>query len=131
MSNLEQIVRPSQSPDIRPAPTTALLEPPKTVNNPNVVWGTSGNSIFQLRAHASGQVDNRQDYETSRKFDVVRVKNPDDENQYIDVEVMTEYQARNKIDDSRTKLRFDKPKAKDNIEIISRDNTRSSTNTGD
>ncbi len=129
MSNLEQIVRPSQSPDIRPAPTTALLESPKITANPIVTWGTPGDSIFQLRAHESGETNNETKEETKRKFDVVRVKNPDDHDQYVDVEVMTEYQARNKISESRTKLRFGQPKSSQHVEVISRDNTRTTNNT--
>lgn len=124
MSNLEQIVRPSQSPDIRPAATLALLVPPKVVNNPTIVWGSAGNSIFDLKAHSQGEYNEPDTVEEKRTFDVVRIKNPDDPDQHVDVEVMTAYQARNRIDDSRTKFEFEHPKASDNVEIISRDNTR-------
>jgi hypothetical protein len=127
VSNLEQIVRPSQTGDIRPAPSLALLQSPKVIDNPPHVWGSSGNSIFDLRAHLHAEVNNKQEGEITRKFDVVKVKNPDDSSQHVEVEVMTEYQSRNKISDERTKIRFEPPKKTSNTEIVSRGNTRTST----
>ena len=50
--------------------------------------------------------------------------NKDDREQYIDTEVMTEYNGRNKISQDRIQIRFADTKATANTEIISRGNVR-------
>lgn len=122
---LVSIIRPFGQPDIRPPPTYVK----KAKEEPNededlVVWGNSGNSIFALQATSKSDIKPQESDEISRKYDVVRVKNPDDPDQYIETERMTEYQARNKIDGSRITLRFEKTQASENIEIVKKDQTR-------
>jgi hypothetical protein len=128
MSDLTSVVRPNETPDIRPAlgnqlRTAAPITAP--VDDGSVTWGGSGNSAFQLRANAKSELPPILE-EQSRKYDKVKVKNPDDPEQYVETEVMTEYQARNKIDKSRFILRFGETKASDNVEIISKGNIRKS-----
>lgn len=126
MPSLEQVVRPSQTGDIRPGYIQYGRTVP-TVPDPNeIVWGTAGNDVFALQANSKSEVNNETSQETQRTFDTVRIKSKDDENTYIDVEVMTAYQARNTIDKSRTQLRFESPQADANSEIIKRNQTRKS-----
>lgn len=127
MSDLEQIVRPSETGNVRPVNIIAGLRKAPAVVDPNeVVWGSAGNDVFQLQAHLQQEVNNRDEDEIQRKYDTVRIKSKDDPNTYVDVEVMTAYQSRNRIDKSRTELRFTPPEADANSEIIKRNQTRKS-----
>lgn len=94
-NHLEFVVRPSQSPNIRPGQPTQILATPKVIDNEPIVWGGSGDSIFDLNANESIELPAAK-WEQSRTYDVVRVFNPDDRTQFVDTEQMTEYQARNK-----------------------------------
>jgi len=126
VADLEQVTRPSQSPSIRPIAAAGMRAPPAPVD-PNIhTWGTAGSNVFQLTADLRNSVPPADMKEESRTYDVVRIKNPDDNQQHIDVEVMTEYKARNSIDKSRTTMRFATTTADANSEIISRGNTRNS-----
>jgi hypothetical protein len=99
-------------------------------------WGKAGDSIFNMDApHYGGKIVPPDDdkKETKRTYDVVRVQNPDDEDQYVETEVMTAYEAQNKIDPSRTQiakdrfvLRFAPTQPAANIKVISTGNTRTS-----
>jgi hypothetical protein len=123
-NHLEQIVRPSQTLSLRPASPTQIFATPKIpVNNP-VVWGSSGDSIFDLHAHSSGSSNNKWP-ESERTFDVVRVFNPDDHDQFIDTEVMTEYQGRNKLSQERITMQFASQTSSPHTEVISSGNKRS------
>lgn len=123
--NLAKVIRPSQTPDIRPtrpAAYQAVLDEP---DPQEIVWGSSGDSVFAATAHTKGFVDNNNtNEEVSRKYDVVRVKNPDDTDQHVDFEVMTEYQARNTITKDRTTLRFEKTQPTGTVQILSTNNKR-------
>jgi hypothetical protein len=118
-NHLEYVVRPSQSPQIRPGvPTQIFVTPKVPQNNPNV-WGTAGNSVFDLHAHAQAELPTPLN-ETERKYDVVRVENPNDKTQFVDTEQMTEYKARNKISNDRIQLRFANNADTTNTEVISK-----------
>lgn len=129
MSDLEQIVRPSLAGAIRPSPPAGYFASP-IFSDPNIVtWGTSGATVFELQAHQQATVPPAiwpKSDETKRTYDVVRVKNPDDPTQHVDVEAMTEYIARNRIDKSRTTLRYAPQGASDNVEVLSKNNVRTS-----
>lgn len=126
MSELEQIVRPSQEGAIRPGPISGYQAPPVVKDATVITWGTSGSNIFQLSAHASQQINNPwpKSDETHRKYDIIKVKNPDDDTQHVFVEAMTEYNARNSIDKSRTTLRYASQTSSANVEVISTGNVR-------
>ena len=123
-SQLEQIVRPSQAPSIRPGPAVQIYATPKIVENEETVWGSPGNSVFQLRASASAEAPQATWPETDRTYDVVKVYNEDDREQYIETEVMTEYQGRNKISQDRITIRFAATKESKNVEVTERGLTR-------
>jgi hypothetical protein len=82
--------------------------------------------VFDLQAQSKAEVPPAK-FEAERKYDVVRVYNPDDRDQFVDTEQMTEYQGRNKLSDERFVLRFAKPQNTANTEVISRGNTRKSS----
>jgi hypothetical protein len=115
-NHLEFVVRPSQSPAIRPGVPSQIFATPKIPQNTPITWGSAGDSIFDLKAHASSTVQPASWPETSRKYDVVRVYNPDD----------PEYQARNKISGDRFTMKFATNTNTENTEVISRGNTRTS-----
>lgn len=124
MSNhLEQIVRPSQAPSIRPASPSQILATPKIPENEPIVWGSSGQTVFELKAHAEGSNDTHYP-ETQRTYDVVKVFNKDDKDQFIETEVMTEYQGRNKNTQDKITLRYLPTQADANNEIVSKGNVR-------
>jgi hypothetical protein len=129
MSELEQIVRPAQDGSIRPVYLPQLLAAPK-VSNPNAVtWGSASASIFQASASISQSVPPAKwpkSDEIKRTYDIVKVMNPDDHSQYVHVEAMTEYQARNAIDKSRVTLKYASQGASEHVEIVSTGNVRTS-----
>lgn len=130
MSNLEQIIRPAAAGAIRPPPPPGYFASP-IFSDPNIVtWGSSGGSVFELQAHQQATVPPAKwpkNDEQKRKYDVIRVKNPDDPTQHVDVEAMTEYVARNRIDKSRITLRYAPQGESENVEVLSRNNTRNSS----
>lgn len=126
---LELLVRPNQSSDFRPpgsAPRLAQVGDVTKNDNVLVSWGSGGDSIFTVTSPSFGFKVEDEKQETERTFDVVRVKNPDDPDQYVDTEVMTEWKARNKIDQSRIVLRFTPASSSQDTEVISRGNKRTS-----
>ena len=126
MPSLEQVVRPSQSQDVRPGFASIGRTVPAVPDPNEIVFGGPGNDVFALQANSKSEINNQTEEETSRTFDTVRIKSKDDPSVYVDVEVMTEYQSRNVIDKSRTQLRFESPQADANSEIIKRGQTRKS-----
>ncbi len=126
MPNLEQVVRPSQTGEVRPGFITFGRSVPAVPDPNEIVFGGPGNDVFALQANSKSEVNNQTEEETSRTFDTVRIKSKDDPSVYVDVEVMTEYQSRNTIDKSRSQLRFEPPQADANSQIIKRNQTRKS-----
>lgn len=122
-NHLEYVVRPSQSPQIRPGSRTQLLEAPKIVQNNPQVWGSSGNSVFQLHAHTQQELPQPMN-EKQRTYDIVRVYNPDDHEQFVDTEQMTEYQGRNKISNDRITLRFANNANTEHTKVIAKNQKR-------
>jgi hypothetical protein len=124
-NHLEHVVRPSQRPDIRPGTPSQIFEPLKVPTNEPITWGNGGDSVFDLQAQASSEVPEPK-WESQRSYDVVRVYNPDDRDQFVDTEQMTEYQARNKMSKERFTMRFATNRNTENTEVISSGNIRKS-----
>lgn len=122
-NHLEHVVRPSQTKGIRPGVPTQLFEPIKVPDNDPITWGNGGDNVFDLQAHAQQELPEPK-FETQRTYDVVRVFNPDDREQFVDTEQMTEYQARNKISKDRFTLRFQGNANTTNTKVISKNNIR-------
>lgn len=127
---LENLVRPNESTNYRPPPTNPFASSnpndSRKFENAKLSWGGAGDGLFTWQNPGFGLTDDTKNDETLRKYDVVRVKNKDDPDQYVDTETMTEYQARNAISKQRITLRFAPPEASENTEIISRGNSRGS-----
>lgn len=121
MSDLEYITRPS---GFIPLRVPGRLKEKKANEDEIIIsFGSPGASIFNYQGWAMS-IESEDEQEVRRTYDVVRVKNPDDNEQHVDVEVMTEYQARNTISSKRTTLRFADTQDADNIEILKRNQTR-------
>jgi hypothetical protein len=125
-NHLEYVVRPSQAPQIRPGTPTQLLATPKTPENEPITWGSEGDSVFDLTASESIELP-KAEWEKERTYDVVRVYNHDDHEQFVDTEQMTYWTSRNKIDKSRFTMRLDNNFNGPDTEVISKDNKRTST----
>lgn len=124
-NHLEYVVRPSQSPQIRPGHPTQLFATVVAPQNEPILWGSAGKSIFDLRASTSIELPQPQ-FEAQRTYDVVRVYNPDDHTQSVDTEQMTEYQARNKMSADRFTMKFATNTNTPDTEVISTGNVRKS-----
>lgn len=128
MSTLEQIVRPATVNGIRPLNFQVQRKAPKAPAANIIVWGSGGNDVFSISAHVQQDVKNDLPAdEIKRTYDQVKVMNPDDNEQHVTVEAMTEYQARNQIDKSRIILRFFKQEDTENVKVQSRGNVRKGT----
>src|SRR5687767_13337484 len=92
-NHLEHVVRPSQSPQIRPGTPTQIFATPKVPQNAPQVWGGSGDSVFDLQASASQELPEPKN-ESQRTYDEIKVKSPDDPETFIITEQMTEYQGK-------------------------------------
>lgn len=127
---LEMIVRPSTAAPIRPPYPTALLAT-VTPSTAAKTWGSSGNSIFDLRAHADQTIKPAKWPESDRTFDEVKVKSKDDPEVFVSTEVMTQFRAK---DPSTGRIgftqKFPPPQATANSEIVSRNNVRTSNVAG-
>lgn len=124
MTSIERIIRPAQTGGIRPTNFSVAREVPASGELALITWGGPGATVFELKAHIQQTVKPAEFDEETRTYDVVKVKNPDDETQFIETEVMTAYQSRNKIDGSRTKMFYKPQKASKDIEIVSTGNKR-------
>jgi hypothetical protein len=116
--SLEHIVRPVVVESLRPAPQNGLRTPNSDTEEAILEWGRSGDSIFTISASAHQEAQNPDHTEVSRKVDVVRVKNPDDEEQFVDVEVMREYRGINKATGEKFNLAFDNVPTGPQVEVI-------------
>lgn len=129
MSKLEQIVRPFTSGNIRPASPVGLQFPSNIKTPVPIVWGKAGQNAFQLSASVSLKTPAAtwpKSDETQRTYDVVRIHSATDPTTFVDVEAMTEYQARNQIDQSRITLRYTPNTNSPTTTVISTGNVRKS-----
>jgi hypothetical protein len=124
-NHLEHVVRPSESPRIRPGSPSQIFATPKVVQNTPKQWGRAGDSVFDLRAHNQVELPQPK-FEDERTFDTVRVYNPDDRSQFVDTEQMTAYSGRNKMSNDRIQLRFAPTKNTENTEVIQKGQIRKS-----
>jgi hypothetical protein len=120
MPNLETVVRPAQTPSVRPPPVAAsnTAAPPAADDNLTEIGGGQG-QVTELRHSISTQITYYfKQKETRRTVDVVRVKNKDNKEQYIDVEVTKELQLRNQLTNADSKLQLRPPDLDANMEVI-------------
>jgi hypothetical protein len=127
VSDLEQIVRPSQLVPIRPSSDNRGRGPLITPGSKVVSWGSSGSSVFQLQASISQNLPPAtwpKSDEEKRTYDVVKVSSADDPDTSITLEAMTSYQARNAIDQSRITLNYAHTQPSSTVTVVSTGNVR-------
>lgn len=99
MTSLELIVRPFQTRDV--TPPTKIVGKEKTVESPELMLGDEGGKAFEVNLSFGANVDvNDKDtyVELKRDTSTKRVENPDDNSQFVDVEVINKLWTRNKLD---------------------------------
>jgi hypothetical protein len=107
----------------RPDANTAAYAPPQADSDTTVVWGKAGASPFQLQANVALEVIEERT-EVQRTYDVVRVTDPNNEDNHIDMEVMTSYTSVDKNGGSRLKINLDRATESENVKVMERDRTR-------
>jgi hypothetical protein len=117
---LEIIVRPSLPNAKRPVAkqSAAVDDAPFTMDG-------GSTSATELSHSRSVSYSNQLNREVRRVYDVVRVKNPDDEDQHVDVEVTRGMVLANGLG-GINKLKLSKPPTADNIEVLESLKTRDS-----
>lgn len=120
---LETVIRPIVNSDFRPTPKQ-ILEP--SDDEPFTMDGGDG-SMLSLRHTINVSFSHTVERELKRTFDIDRIHNPEDNEQYVDDEVMTKLEVKD-ANGKRRKLYLARPPARDNIETLSSNNVR--TNSG-
>jgi hypothetical protein len=107
--SLERVVRPFQRNDVFTARVLAPVQPavPPNTDNTTITWdGSSDASVdpapptYTWEFHAEWDEDKDQ-----RKTDTVRIRNPDDQEQYIDVERITQMVFKNPVNKQEIKVK--------------------------
>lgn len=131
-TSLSPLINPPDSKsDIRPEYDASKYRAVTQDVEYTAIWGKPGASPFQLNATVGFTVKDDDDREVKRTYDVVRVKDPDNEDNHIDMEVVTALQLKNKIDGKRTQISMDRVKPSDTVQILQQDQTRTSSSSGD
>lgn len=104
MTSLELLIRPFQAKDV--TPPKRIIGSEKPVDPVQVSLGSAGGTAFLFRAFSVIQFNTEDNFtyrEVERKTHTVRVSNPDDSAQYVDVERIESIFLRNKVnpDDKR------------------------------
>lgn len=110
---LETVIRPVVSPDFRPQPRRVL--PPSDENGITIDGGTS--QLVNLSHNANYSWSHTVEREVERTYSVFRIHNPDDNEQFVDDEVITKMK-RVGIDGSITKIKYGIPDEGDNVELL-------------
>jgi hypothetical protein len=126
IASLERVIRPRVSPRIRPAVTPQIL--PSEDDGAGIARIAGNTQVINLSHSYNSTQSRRAEKEIKRKFDLVRVKNPNDEEQYVDLEVTHKIHTL----DGRgltAKYNFAKPPPAENIEILEEDKERFNSDT--
>jgi len=104
MTSLELLVRPFQARDF--TPPTRIIGSEKPVDPVNFSIGSEGGTAFLFRAFSVIEFTTEDSYtyrEVTRQTHTVRVENPNDSSQFVDVERIDSILLRNKVnlDDKR------------------------------
>lgn len=118
---LEIVVRPNLPAGKRPQPKRL----PQSNDEPVSFDGGSG-QIIELTHSRNWSYSKQRERETRRIYDVLRVRNPDDNQQYVDVEVVRGLQTVT-ADGKINKYKFNKPSG----EVIESLQTRDSCLAGE
>lgn len=116
---LETVVRPIVVTDFRPTPRRIL--PPSDDNAISIDGGSS--HIVTLSHTQSASWSHTVETETHRTYDVMRIHNPDNDEQFVDDEVIKKIKFKG-VDGKIRKVTYTDPPAQDNIEILEEDQER-------
>lgn len=119
--SLEAIVRPAIVPDLRPTPTQVALPAPDAERQTEIA--SSNARLINLRHSFTWSWDKQTFTETGRTFDVARVFNVDNRNNYVDVEFPYKIRLRDSSG-SPAGLRLDRVQNTDNTEVTLTDQVR-------
>jgi hypothetical protein len=121
MAGFEVIVRPVVFPNIRPLPSRSLPPEDKPEQGQAVLSGSNG-QVIALTHTYSGNASTTGGREIERTFDTARIKSSVDSDTHIDVEVVKKI----KMNDG-SNWHYTPIEPSENVEIINRDQTRSSS----
>lgn len=117
--SVENVVRWAGIPQSRPVPRAATVNPVSAEDTDRsffTITGTAG-KVIELKHSKSANMSRHISQELERTFDTMRVKNPDDHDQHVDVEVMTRLKSINWAGVTEVQ-RLQKPQETDDIEKI-------------
>ena len=121
MSMLEKIIRPFSSVPFSPsspAQPTRNIAPSSTVT----IGGSGNMSPIQLHHSKHKEINEYiENYETKRTVDLVRVKNEEDDSQYVDIEVMKQLEYFDSVNNQNVQLNLSPPTGSANSEILQSD----------
>lgn len=120
----ERIVRPAVAPNIRPAAAPLPVKAPATEDRDVTVITGSGDGLINL-AHSFSKNFSQQKHqiEQYRLVDIVRVFNPQDHSQYVDIEVTVYIQFITELGTVVTQT-FGRPQNGEHQEVLQRDQRR-------
>lgn len=118
--SLVVVVRPNIAPDIRPVARPAIVIETEDERDIEII-GQRGQCI-NLTHSRRHQFSRSNEREKGRTFDLMRVKNPQDHSQFVDVEAVTRLRKVNPSGDLST-LRLAKPQETEHVERL-RENQR-------
>jgi hypothetical protein len=106
-SGLELIVRPFLPRDVRPVPVPVANA--KATGPVSLTFGTKGGAIvFKYSKFESVSFSSTPSYvETKRETVTKRIKNPQDDQQYVDVEVIKKVSFKDKNADNQQPIPFE------------------------
>ena len=100
MTALELLIRPFERRDV--SPPKRIIEQEKPVEPVAVSFGEGGNTVFPYRLFTVIEfqtIDSQTYKELGRESHTKRIENPNDKNQFVEVEVIDRLYLRNKVDD--------------------------------
>lgn len=120
----ERIVRPGLAPSIRPAAAPPPVKAPASEDRDVAVITGGGEGLINL-AHAFSKSFSKTAHQVEqyRLVDIVRVFNPADHSQYVDVEVTVFIQFITELGTVITQT-FDRPQDGEHQQVLQRDQRR-------
>jgi hypothetical protein len=126
MPNLESVVRPYAIQGVNPP--KPQVEGPNAPEQAILEFGGSGASVFTVALSAFTEVVTIEPHrEISRTFDVVRVKNPDDPKQFVDVESLRKVTLQNVSTGAKREITYAEQQADANTEFVKRNQIRTTS----
>jgi len=120
MTSIDRAVRPSIPVSVHPTSLRLTAQAP-AASEVVLEWGGPGASVFTIKLDAYSELQTiERQTEVQRTADIVRVKNPDDPNQYVDVESVTKVLVQSEKG-SKYEIDYQRIQSAQDTEIIKRD----------